>query len=248
MQSTASIFQSVFKKDIAAPDTAEFLAKLAKEHPHFTPAQFFLLQQNKDDKMQAAKTSVLFNNPLWLNWLLNKDEAIIEDEIIPDEAEPAVEAGLMTEEMEYKSVTPPMLNKEPTAGDIKITIPPIEELLFQPLYTSDYFASQGIKLSDEILATDKLGKQLKSFTEWLKTMKKVHVEKMPSGNEQVDIVIQSLAEKSNSEGEVVTEAMAEVFAMQGKTGKAIEVYEKLSLLNPGKSAFFAAKIEQLKTN
>ena len=119
-------------------------------------------------------------------------------------------------------------------------------LSFEPMHLVDYFASQGIKLSDDIQPSDKLGKQLKSFTEWLKTMKKVHVTELENGSIQNDMTIQNLAEKSNTEGEIVTEAMAEVFAQQGKTGKAIEVYKKLSLLNPLKSAFFAAKIEQLK--
>lgn len=119
-------------------------------------------------------------------------------------------------------------------------------LSFEPMHLVDYFASQGIKLSDDIQPSDKLGKQLKSFTEWLKTMKKVHVNELENGSIHSDMTIQNLAEKSNAEGEIVTEAMAEVFAQQGKRGKAIEVYKKLSLLNPPKSAFFAAKIEQLK--
>ena len=116
---------------------------------------------------------------------------------------------------------------------------------FEPMHLVDYFASQGIKLSEEVQTADKLGKQLKSFTEWLKTMKKVHVADTgaASGGE---IAIQAMAEKSNTENEVVTEAMAEVFAQQGKLAKAIEVYEKLSLLNTSKSAYFAAKIQNLK--
>jgi hypothetical protein len=40
--------------------------------------------------------------------------------------------------------------------------------------------------------------------------------------------------------------MAEVFARQGKMAKASEVYQKLSLLNPAKSTYFAAKLENLK--
>ena len=47
-------------------------------------------------------------------------------------------------------------------------------MVFEPMHLVDYFASQGIKLSEEVQTGDKLGKQLKSFTEWLKTMKKVH--------------------------------------------------------------------------
>jgi hypothetical protein len=40
--------------------------------------------------------------------------------------------------------------------------------------------------------------------------------------------------------------MAEVWAKQGNADKAIRVYEKLSLLNPAKSPYFAGRIEQLK--
>src|SRR5690606_843064 len=39
-----------------------------------------------------------------------------------------------------------------------------EELAFEPLHTVDYFASQGIKIKEEQLTNDKLGKQVKSFT------------------------------------------------------------------------------------
>jgi hypothetical protein len=131
------------------------------------------------------------------------------------------------------------LNLEPSSTEQK-------DIAFEPLHTTDYFASQGIKLSGEIKPTDKLGKQLKSFTEWLKTMKKIHTDKLEQSSGQADQVIQTLAEKSNAEDEVLTEAMAEVLLQQGKTDKAIDVYKKLSLLSPTKSAYFAAKIDQLK--
>ena len=123
-----------------------------------------------------------------------------------------------------------------------------EELLFEPLHTTDYFASQGIKLSEEVQTGDKLGKQLKSFTDWLKTMKKVGQGKLPPTNPSIDLAVQNLAEKSNKEQEVLTESMAEVYIQQGKVEKANEIYKKLSLLNPAKSAYFAAKIELLKEN
>ena len=48
------------------------------------------------------------------------------------------------------------------------------------------------------------------------------------------------------EANVVTEAMAEVWLKQGNKQKAIETYNKLSLLNPSKKAYFAAQIEHLK--
>jgi hypothetical protein len=118
---------------------------------------------------------------------------------------------------------------------------------FEPLHTIDYFASQGIKIKEDALTNDKLGQQVKSFTAWLKSMKKLHPGKLPEQNEVIERIIQSSAEESNADAEVLTEAMAEVLVKQNKVGKAIEMYEKLSLINPSKSTYFAAKIEILKT-
>ena len=121
-----------------------------------------------------------------------------------------------------------------------------DKITFEPLHTSDYFASLGIKLSGRALNSDKFDKQLKSFTEWLKDMKKLQPEQIPLQSDQADLSIQQLAEASNLETEVETEAMAEVLIQQGKIQKAINVFKKLSLLNPSKSTYFAAKIDQLK--
>lgn len=126
---------------------------------------------------------------------------------------------------------------------------PDEELKFEPYHTIDYFASQGIKYEQEENPTDKFGKQLKSFTAWLKTMKRLPKAGLESEMSDItEAAIQSIAEHSIEEKEVITEAMAEVLVLQGKTDKAVELYNKLSLLNPSKSAFFAARIEQIKAN
>jgi len=121
--------------------------------------------------------------------------------------------------------------------------------LFEPYYTIDYFASQGIRLSLDEVPTDRFGKQLKSFTDWLKIMKRLPLTTiLEQADELDDINIQSIAAHSNEERDIVTETMAEVLARQGKYEKAIDLYHKLSLLNPSKSTYFAARIEQLKTN
>lgn len=134
----------------------------------------------------------------------------------------------------------------PATPPAPLPAPEKEEMLFEPLFAVDYFASQGIKLSEEVQHGDKLGKQLKSFTEWLKSMKKTYTPS-PAGEELAEEQdVQTIAEKSNTEDDVVTEAMAEVFALQGRKQKAAAIYRKLSLLNPHKSAYFAAKIENLK--
>ncbi len=118
---------------------------------------------------------------------------------------------------------------------------------FQAYYTVDYFASQGIKLGQDNQQHDKLGKQLKSFTEWLKTMRRLPETSVADVLDKInDGEIARIAAHSLEEKEVVTEAMAEVLVKQHELGKARELYHKLSLQNPHKSTYFAAKIEHLK--
>lgn len=122
-----------------------------------------------------------------------------------------------------------------------------EALAFEPYYTVDYFASQGIKVSAEELPKDKLGKQLRSFTEWLRIMKRLPAGELTKTPETTaEKTVERLANHSVANNDVVTEAMAEVWAKQGANEKAIETYNKLCLLNPSKRAYFAAKIENLK--
>jgi hypothetical protein len=289
MQHNPAIFESLFKRNFSDPGNKNFLQEITEAHPYFSPAQFYLLQQTEEGtdafKKQAARTNILFNNPYWLYYQLQRpkqemlpgERTLVEPEmkIVPDEKReeeketepiqqelnipeekdtlngmPLFEPGMKIvtdekkeeEEEEEKEIEPMKLElKIPEEKNTLNEMP-----LFEPMHMVDYFASQGIKLSEETQPSDKLGRQLKSFTEWLKTMKKVHGENATETAVHSDTAIQNLAEKSNKEDEVLTVSMADVFAKQGKIDKAVEVLQKLSLLNPDKSAYFAAKIEYLK--
>ena len=54
------------------------------------------------------------------------------------------------------------------------------------------------------------------------------------------------APSSAFQDDLVTENLAEIMLKQGKTDKAVNLYEKLMLKYPEKKAYFAQKIEQLK--
>jgi hypothetical protein len=127
-------------------------------------------------------------------------------------------------------------------ADTKNAVLPID-----PYYTIDYFASQGIKLDLKKNQPDKLGKQVKKFTQWLKHMKRVGPEDAlaSEGISPEEVEAQRIADASNTAREVVTEAMALVLEKQGKKDKAVQLYRKLTFLNPDKSAYFAAKIKNL---
>ena len=178
------------------------------------------------------------------------------DEAIPEAAAPGQESssGAVSEQLPEERSS----EGDKTEQD-KITLPaedPKEEipaLSFDPYHTIDYFASLGIRVSQEIKPDDKLGNQLKSFTQWLKTMKRFPTGDPANPGSLQDVIqpyetarIEKIAAHSIEGKEVVTEAMAEVLIKQGKLEKARGVYRKLSLLNPDKNAYFAAKIEELK--
>ncbi|HRH60588.1 MAG TPA: hypothetical protein PL045_08465 [Chitinophagaceae bacterium] len=121
------------------------------------------------------------------------------------------------------------------------------EITATPYHTIDYFASQGIKLEALVKGNDQLTSKVKRFTEWLKDMKRISPTPHDLGtDEETQHLVEEIAEHSNEAKEILTEAMAEVLHKQGKAQKAVELYQKLSFLNPAKSAYFAAKIQQIK--
>ena len=224
------LYNKVFKSVDDTNDIPSFTKNVTEKHPYFGLAHFYSLKYSATEdstyNIIAAKTALFFTSIFYLQAQLKNE--------IPEQI------NLGNKENLLKPIFPENADQEIAAIVEK------EEILFQPLHASDYFASQGIKLSEDALGADKLGKQLKSFTAWLKTMKKVHPDKLPAANKATETAVQTQAEKSNLEEEVVTEPMAEAYILQNKQAKAIDIYNKLSLLNPAKSAYFATKIESLK--
>ena len=246
------LFESLFKRDMSASDNTEFLLQLTKEHPYFTAAQFYLLQQTDENSSayykQAAKTALLFNNPFWLSFQLDQTKTrTSSNKAFELDLSKDYDDDGYNEDESLPEIAPLNINLKLDSFTDNNTAE--EDLLFQPLFTRDYFASQGIKLTDDILGTDKLGTQLKSFTSWLKTMKKIHIGQLLSeGTENTDANIQNMAEKSNDKQEILTETMAEILIQQNRKDLAISLYRKLSLLDPAKSTYFAAKIDHLKAH
>lgn len=172
------------------------------------------------------------------------EDAVSLAEAVAEDRKPVIEPAPETFPEIKKAAEPVIVEKiEAESAAIVNTT----DLIFEPYHTVDYFASQGIKFREEEKPVDKFSLQLKSFTEWLKTMKKLPVAEMARSVETAsEKKVEQMAEHSLEDREIITEAMAEVWEKQGNREKAIEVYSKLSLFEPAKSPYFAAKIEILK--
>ena len=229
------LFKNLFNKNLKDTDSRVFLQDSANEFPYFGALHYFLLKEtganHTDYRTIASKTALHFNNPFLLHFQIHQERNPTKTGIKIEIDESLIQKAETTETL----LTRKHIQEEKEK----------EELLFEPLFTSDYFAAQGIKLSEEVAPNDQLGKQLKSFTAWLKTMKKVHGSNPPT-SANVDVQVEKMAENSNQNTEIITEAMADIYMKQGKLDKAEAIFHKLSLQNPSKSVYFADKIEQLK--
>jgi hypothetical protein len=293
--------QSLIGKNSLNECSVAELQRLTIQYPYFSPAHLLLCQRLKSEdpalyEKQFQKTSLYFQNPLWLQYLsdnyiaekntadnvaIDNEEPVLEiavpgeqgndSVIIPQPGGINSEAAPVTVQQTFEPTPEPVTaheentssasseetqeaaeQQEPALPEIPaFKIEPVNEstqaLAFEPYHTVDYFASQGIRFKEDDKPKDKFGQQLKSFTEWLKAMKKLpESEVVAPAVSTSDPQVEKLAERSVTNGEVVTESMAEVWEKQGNKEKAIETYTKLSLLNPAKSSYFAAKIEHLK--
>lgn len=156
-----------------------------------------------------------------------------------------------------------------TEGQLPIKIFPLEipaeetTLTFQPLYTDDYFAYKRLKdpeLADEL--SEQGEAEMKSFTSWLRQIKDNFTGRSSKDwfNQQLHRLYEETEEPEVSEtvekmamnsitfnNDIVSETLAEIWVRQHQYQQAIRIYQKLSLLNPDKNAYFAQKIQELKS-
>lgn len=225
------LVQSLFERENIEEMTLDELKGLSEQYPFSSIIQFIytckLKSISQDDFANAvAKTALFFKDAYWLDHQLSDETDMGSFNLEKYMVDETVGLSLPTEDRE--------------GNESEELVIPIE-----PYHTVDYFASQGIKLSSDE-EKDVLSQKVKSFTAWLKTMKRLQAE--PENIAVKDPAVFSDQKDSWNAvtEEILTEAMAEVYLKQGLREKAIEVYEKLSLQNPANSHIFASRIQNIK--
>ena len=235
------------KISLEATDVNDWEA-IVNEHPAFSIAQLFLTKKMRTTEQydeQLQKLALHFSNPLWLVSLLSDFPETEENTLQPEEEENDAEN-------EKDSITENRLASilDAQVADFEKPVSQNEQLTFEtePSYKTDYFASQGITTeqnSGQMISVHgkELSVKVQKFTDWLKTIKK-NSPNFPELNtteeEEKRAAEQAIASLKTEE--IITDPMAEILIAQNKKEQAIELYKKLSLLYPEKSAYFAAKI------
>jgi hypothetical protein len=231
-------------------------------------------QYHLDFPEAVSKTALFFDDSSWLNYQLREEaekgnfRKILYDSqynnISEDEEVDEVEGVEEVEEVEavekvdfeekeggfHEPAIVQSTEKSELQDNEKNTVLQTNkdfEFPLTPYHTVDYFASLGIKINIET-DKDELSRKVKSFTAWLKTMKRLQPEAEIVTAKDIQSIVNTHKDKERQSEAVFTEAMAEVYLKQGLREKAIEVYDKLSLQNPLNSHNFADKISQIKEN
>jgi tetratricopeptide (TPR) repeat protein len=203
-------------------------------------------------------------------------EAVYEEPVILTEPETAPEVPESSIYVAQAPVTEVLVHKDMAdttvdthAAEEQIKIFPLEVnnqkeesvLTYQPLYTDDYFAYKRLKEPEQAeVLNEKGASEMKSFTSWLKDIKSTFSEKstkqqyheqLTRSYEDFDPEVSEAVEKAAMDSitltdDVVSETLAEIWAKQRQYQTAIHIYQKLSLLNPNKSAYFAQKIQEIQ--
>jgi hypothetical protein len=149
-----TIAQQLFHKENYDGVTEDDLWHFISKYPYVAPARFLFAKKKHHASDEKIDTDVITAGLYFNNplWLSWQLDNEEPEEIAPQ--------------------------PEPVAEQAKAEVEPL--ISFQSYHTIDYFASQGIRLQQAELTKDKLGQQLKSFTEWLRSMKK-----LPSAGGQV---------------------------------------------------------------
>lgn len=230
------------------------LLQFAKEYPYFSLAQYLKFISSKQDKEALFSIRQAYPvNPVLLHQLIEKADKLPEMETQPILIEPAT--ALPPQQEEKLSFAPANDDYFLRQGiPVSYDLPEKKERKPEPLKAEDkekalmvvmsfaewltYISSQSKKAREE----EEDQRALKTMWQKQKLAAAIEEESEEIPEQVFEMAVNSISRQD----ELISESLADVYVKQGKKEKAIDMYKKLSLQNPEKNTYFAAKIENLQ--
>lgn len=255
----------------AAADAGK-VEELLKAHPYFVPARYLAAaREGMSSGVLGSMRHYMGNWLLFCDFMNKKGDVAPVEEIVEVAAEEVLEEEVLAAISEAEAEPVEEVSDEKHNEEDELIAPVYTEDYFlqQGLKISEEMPDDVEELKQgPHEEEDKSLMVMMSFSEWLMHFKKTsqkqqeeqkdqkalktmwQKEKLAAAieeeNDEIpeDVFEMAVTSISREEG-LASESLAEIYIKQGKFDKAIDMYKKLSLCNPEKSAYFARKIEEV---
>lgn len=252
----------------------EEIKKYAKEFPYFSLIQHFAEVSGSDAQWQKLslrfpshpvlkyilKSKYKKEYPCSFNYILEEEqqqefieiqdepEALIDETSIEDTASTIEELNIEPPQQDYFKLEGFHISDDlpsqwdnliPASSTIDIVDPKQSLMVVMPFSEWLKYLS---RLSVKEKAEEESKKSLRALWQKEKLASALEEETDEIPEEVFEMAVNSIVKKDD----IVNESLAEVYVRQEKYQKAIDIYNKLSLLYPEKNTYFASKIEKLK--
>ena len=155
---------------------------------------------------------------------------------------PQVKVNLAAEK-----TSPPIPKEVPPSPAVKLE----PEIPLPPVEIPEVPKKEKPIRLDDLIGNKKAKSEKKKKVKALSDLKKAEkaakkASKAGKKNKKQGKIINFAAQSLNEDEEIVSETLAGILARQGAYDKAIRIYERLKLIYPEKSAYFASEIADLK--
>jgi tetratricopeptide (TPR) repeat protein len=244
-----TIYKQAWKGNLVDESTIDILKNDAALYPYFSAIQILqsgvqLQQSNADAKLIKAKAYTYCQHPIAINMVLSK-------------------CNIQTNTDLSDIMTPAHADNYFAAIKVEATQQEVDE------FVKDQKQQKGESISNQNEQLDENSLMItRSFEDWLnyfKTKKEKEKkekeskesvralwqkEKLSAANEEENELIpenvfKMAIDSINLSDSAISESLAEILLKQGKSDKAMDMYRKLSLLNPEKSSYFASKLKEI---
>lgn len=259
-------FQIVDDPDVLRRITYEELKTLALAYPYAHNLRCLLAlkarQIDHPDATRNLATAAAYSLDRTRLFLLVAPQVIVPQQVLAPE-EVLELKPIETIKRELEALAPVVREEKPAEAPLAAEAVPTPEPSAPIVLEEAIGMETPLPVTVEKAIQSPIQPDPQSFSDWIENfrppvleaplravapaVKSAPAEEKPEEMPKMTGIAQQLAERSVAENQdVISETLAKLYAKQGYRDKSAQMYARLALLFPEKSAYFAAEIDKLK--